>query len=306
MSNTKRTIVTILVHYNNEKECISLLQELNKLPVTNHHVVVVDNQSKPSSFSALKTGLENIKCDIVQNPINGGYGSGMNLGFMISEKHHADYVQILNTDVSISNSNYLNEIIELMERDLQIGLIGPAVCLRDGSIQNTRLPQVSFKNAIFYRKASVQLSHIEASHQLYATDVINGVCMIIRAKAFKDIGGFDSSFFMYGEEHDLCYRLRQNAYKICFWSGKSIVHFEEHNTKLSKTITWRYLLVRANQVFFLQKHQNTISSLTVSLLFSLALLLKSVKRYQFESFSLCKSIYYLFRPQKLNEKLKKQ
>ena len=147
-----KLIVSVLVHHNSPYDCISLVRELAYLPGIHHRVVVVDNQSEPENLSILKAGLNDVDgCHIIQNPINGGYGQGMNLGVNYAQKFDPAYIQVINTDVTVINQHYLAILIDVLEQDKCIGAIGPCVAYKDGSIQNTILPQVSLKSALFYR-----------------------------------------------------------------------------------------------------------------------------------------------------------
>lgn len=299
MNKPSPLLLTVLVHYNNPDECIQLVHELAQVKDIRHHIVVVDNQSKTDYYLHLKAQLTATSADLIQNNINGGYGSGINLGVTFGEKYSPDYIQVLNTDVSISNVNYLKEILTIMESDQTIGLIGPAVKMLNGAIQNTVLPQVSLKSALFFSKIAIQRSTREETPKLYPADVINGVCMIIRYKDFKKINGFDTDFFMYGEEQEFCYRLKNIGSKLYFWSGESIVHFEKHNTELAKEVSWRDLLVRANQVLALKKHTPLLFPI-LSLLFATSLLVKRLRGFKYSSIPLFTSLVYMFWPEKLN------
>src|SRR5690554_1559151 len=288
MSKENFTLITVLVHHNSPEECIQLVSELEQIKEISHKVIVVDNNSAVNSYQELKAKLSQYNCDLIQNSCNGGYGNGMNLGVKHGQQYQPDYIQILNTDVSVHNPNYLKSIIQLFETDNNIGVIGPCVFYKDKSIQNTILPQVSLKSALFFNKSITQKSFIEENPKLYKVYVINGVCMLIRNSTFKSISGFDDDFFMYGEENDICHRITNAGYSVNFWSGESILHFEERNKKTSKEIDWRDLLVRSNQVLFLQKHKPLLAPL-ISILFSVSLIIKRLHGYKFKFASLTKS-----------------
>lgn len=300
MNKEKFTLITVLVHHNSPEECIQLVEQLEEIKELNHKVIVVDNKSEVDSFEKLKNELSSFKCDLIQNSCNGGYGSGMNLGVKHGQKYQPDYIQIINTDVAIHNPNYLKSIIQLFETDKNIGVVGPCVFYKDKSIQNTILPQVSLKSTIFFNKSIKQKSFKEEPPKLYPVEVINGVCMIIRNSTFNSVKGFDEDFFMYGEENDICYRTIKAGYSVNFWSGESIIHFEEHNKTTIKEIGWRDMLVRANQILFLQKH-NLILAPFISSLFSFSLIIKALTGYQFNFLPLRKFVFYLFKPLLLNK-----
>lgn len=300
MNNVNFSLITVLVHHNSPEECIQLVSELVQIKELSHKIIVVDNQSDADCFQKLKAELTSFNCELIQNSCNNGYGSGMNLGVKHGQKYQPDYIQIINTDVAIHNPNYLKTIIKLFETDKNIGIIGPCVLYKDKSIQNTILPQVSLKSTLFFNKTIKQKSFTEEHPKLYPVEVVNGVCMFIRNSTFNSINGFDEDFFMYGEENDICHRTIKAGYSVNFWSGESIIHFEEHNKTITKEIGWRDLLVRANQILFLQKHSPHLAPL-ISILFSLSFIAKKLKGYEYTFLLLSKSIFYLFKPLTLNK-----
>jgi GT2 family glycosyltransferase len=300
------TLLTVLVHYNNPKECISVIQELSAIQNCIHHIMVVDNQSTPENYQKLYNGLAHTQCDIIQNSINGGYGSGINLGVQVGQKYKPDYIQVLNTDVSLCNTSYPSCIMELMEENPNIGIIGPAVKYKNGTIQNTILPRVSLKSALFFQKSLTQTSSIDTQPQLNEVDVNNGVCMFIRNTAFLEINGFDEDFFMYGEEQDFCHRMKQKGYSSQFWSGESIIHFEEHNQKKYRLVSWRDILVRANQLLYIKKHINIATYLFVATIYCIKLIIKKIRTYTFHPISLTSACLAFFSPEKFNRSFKKE
>lgn len=299
MSNHTPCLITVLVHYNNPDECIQLVLQLEKIELIKHQIIIVDNQSSLEHFTSLEQQIKGTNAKLIQNSINGGYGSGINLGVNYGQKYFPDYIQVINTDVSILNPNYLITIINLMEIDKNIGIIGPSVQMPSGEIQNTIMPFITLKNIIYFSKIANNCCYQSATQTINPVQVINGVCMIIRNSAFIGINGFDSDFFMYGEEHDFCYRMQKNGYNIAFWSGEAILHMIGHKVN-AKTINWRDILVRCNQILFLKKHNQRFTSYILSFLFSASILLKKVMGYKLNDISLLNTIFYLFNPLKLN------
>lgn len=293
-------VVSIIVHYESPKECATIVEDLEGINYSNHRIVVVDNCSKDSVFFHLTNLLSKTKAILIQNLSNGGYGSGINFGAKYAMYLKPDYFHIINSDTRILNKDYFNEIIIFFKSDKKIAAIGPAVLKADGSVQNTIMPFVSLKSIYFFKQLSKNISKIEINPKIYPVSVINGVCIFIAFGAFSEIKGFDDSFFMYGEEQDLCYRLHKSGYSVYFWSGSSIQHFEFHSRTVSKMLTWRDLLIRANQVLYFQKHINLLGALVLSILFSISFLLKKIKGYTFNSFSFLDTIKFLFLPSKLN------
>ena len=69
-------------------------------------------------------------------------------------------------------------------------------------------------------------------------EVLAGAFMLLRSKALKEIGLFDESFFMYGEDIDLSYRLTLAGYQNYYFPETYIIHFKGQSTR---KFSWRYI-----------------------------------------------------------------
>lgn len=300
MPNNNPLVVTIIVHYQSPEECATLVSDLEQLSYPNHQIVVVDNQSATSYYQQLTDLLQPTQAILIQNKANNGYGAGINLGVEHTLQLNPFYYHIINCDTRILNKDYISSIIQYMEKDEQLALIGPGILMEGKIVQNTIMPFISLYNVFAFKRLHKENSKIELIPQLYPADVINGVCFMVSAKAFKDINGFDKDYFMYGEEHDFCYNLHKKGYKCMFWSGQSILHYNGHKPN-KKAIHWRDVLVRCNQILYLKKHNKQFSSIVLSILFCLSFCIKRVLGIKFIDFTISQVIYFCFNPMKLNK-----
>ena len=305
MSNKTPLVVTIIVHYQSPDECATLVGDLEQLSYPNHQIVVVDNQSSQDSFRQLESLLQSSSAYIVRNEANDGYGSGINFGVANAQHFNPSYYHIINCDTRVANFGYLASLVSQMELNPQLALVGPAVKMMDGKIQNTIMPFVSLQSVLLFKNRHKSKSHVDISPKLYPADVINGVCFVVSARAFKIIKGFDPDYFMYGEEHDLCFRLYGQGLHCAYWSGESIIHSIGHKDH-AKLICWRDILVRCNQILFLKKHNRLFSAFILSLLFSFSFTLKLFRGFVFEDFTFKQVISYFFNPILLNQSFVKK
>jgi len=277
--NTQPRIVSIAVHYNSPEDCTVLVKSLIKSNYNNHIIIIVDNCSEPILYNRLVHSLLGIieegKCEIIKNKSNVGFGGGINFGFDYAvSRYKPDYLHVINTDAEIINKNYLLSLASLLEQDKSIGIIGPAVLKGNRrDIQNTILPFVTLKTALSFKKNFSNLSYIDDVPTTRDVDCVNGVCFLMPAKVFNSVKGFDTSYFMYGEEQDLCFNIYKKGYRRVFWSGKSIIHYGAEKEENSM-IDWRFVHVRKNQVKYLRKHEGFTKSLLLATLFSVSLLVK--------------------------------
>ncbi len=300
--NRSPLVVSIIVHYRTPGKCIELVNELQRIEYSNHKLVIVDNQSDEESYRLLQSSLSENMALLVRNNANNGYGGGINFGVDRVRYLQPDFFHIINCDTHVLNVTYISSLVREFAQNPTIGLIGPGVVTGDDEIQNTIMPFVSVFNALMFRYHSNCLSVIDKSPQLYQADVINGVCFMVRASAFYQAGGFEEDFFMYGEEHDLCFRLKQEGYSSFFWSGKAIYHDNGH-VQQKKVFTWRDSLIRCNQVLFLLKHKTKVEAYLLSLLFICSLIIKKASGTKFPDFNLKTVIWGMLYPKAINNKV---
>lgn len=301
-TNNKPLVVTVIVHFNTPIECLQLINDLQTITWPNHKIVIVDNQSEEGYFEYLKIELEHSNVTLIRNTVNNGYGGGINYGVSQIQNLKADFYQILNTDTRIFNPDYISQLIQGFFVNQGVGLIGPGVKISNGEIQNTVMPFVSIIGIL--SRNIPKKSFISSSPSFKKIEVINGVCFLISSKAFIKIGGFDQDFFMYGEEHDLCYRLKKNGFDSYFWSGPSIIHLNEIQTQSEKKITWRDTLIMSNQVLLLKKHNSFVSAMFISFIFSISIIIKYFSGVKFPDTPLLVTIQGLFKPEKMNNYIK--
>ena len=306
MLNKVPLVLTILVHYNSVDDCCSIIQDLENCKYSNHKIVIVDNQSTDYSFRKLKYSLTNAKAYLIRNTCNNGYGGGINFGVEYGRQFNPGYIQVMNIDTRVINFSYMSEIVGQLEALPSAGIIGPAVMTPKGGSQNTIMPFVTLKGLFNFKKNFTKLSHIKTPPVLKEVEVLNGVCFIVRYKAFQNVNGFDEDYFMYGEEQDFCFRISRMGYFNYFYSIKSIIHYEDNSQLLVKEIIdWKYLLIRSNQVMYLMKNKNFFESCMSSLIFFISTVKKIIVGSKLKNLSILRVFKALVRPKSFNKSLVK-
>jgi hypothetical protein len=99
----------------------------------------------------------------------------------------------------------------------------------------TSLTKVTGLSSVFPNSkifARYNLTYLD-ENDTYEVDAISGSFMMMSRDAFEKVGGFDPDFFMYGEDLDLCYRVQQSGYKVCYVHTTEIIHYKGESTKRS-------------------------------------------------------------------------
>jgi GT2 family glycosyltransferase/ubiquinone/menaquinone biosynthesis C-methylase UbiE len=134
------------------------------------------------------------------------------------------YILFLNNDTQVQK-NWLNPLIQLMEKDETIGLTGSKLVYANGMLQEA--------GGIFWNDASAwnygNKCNPEEPEYNYVkeADYISGASIMIRSSLWKEIGGFDERFApAYYEDSDLAFEVRKHGYKVVYQPLSVVVHFE--------------------------------------------------------------------------------
>lgn len=220
----------------------------------NSRIIVADNDSTDGSVSYLEENFPSVH--IIKLPFNGGFCTGYNLALT---QVKAEYYVLLNSDVQVT-PNWLEHPITLMDSDPMIAACQPKIKsfnspdlfeyagAAGGYIDKLGYP---FCRGRIFNSLEKDLGQYNDEREIFWA---TGACMFIRAELFHQLGGFDPDFFAHMEEIDLCWRLKNNGYKI-FYSGKSEVYHVGGGT-LAKVSPKKTFLNFRNSLFVLTKNMH--------------------------------------------------
>lgn len=177
------------------------------------NILVVDNYSTDDSVAQILKYFPSTK--ILKASNNLGFGGGCNLGMNLAIANKADYIWLLNND-AIANETTLSELVSLAERKPQVGAVGSVVY----EMNDPTLIQV-------WGGGRVNL--ISGRAHLIKTpgfvDFLSGASLLIRCSTIKEIGGFDDKkFFMYWEDADLSFRMRNAGWMLDVAENSKVWH----------------------------------------------------------------------------------
>ena len=187
-------------------------------------LIVADNGSTDESVSMLRDEFPEVK--ILDLKQNFGFARGYNEAL---KQLDADYFVILNSDVEVT-ADWLNSPISLMEADPAIAAVQPKILSYH---QKTHFEYAGaaggFIDRFGYPFCRGRIfNEVEADNGQYdkITDIFwaTGACMFVRAKMFKEAGGFDADFWAHMEEIDLCWRLKNRGYRIVYTPESTVYH----------------------------------------------------------------------------------
>ena len=194
-------------------------------------VIVVDNASRDGSPEMVEARFPHV--ELIRNDRNLGFGGANNIAFQRLRGRH---VLLLNSD-TIVRADTLRTLVEFMDVHPEAGAAGCKILNPDGSLQLDCRRGFPTPSAAFYKLSGLSrlfprsrrfgrynLTYLdpEATNEV---DALSGSCMIVRRRVLEEVGGFDEDYFMYGEDLDWCYRMREAGWKIYYVPATQIIHF---------------------------------------------------------------------------------
>ena len=244
----------VIVSYNVRTYLEKCLQSVQKaLDGIEGEVFVVDNHSEDDSVAVVRTDYPWVR--LIESPENVGFARANNIAIRQSE---AEYVLLLNPDTVVEEDT-LRQSLAFMDAHPEAGGAGVMMHNADGTLapESRRAiptPWVSCLKMLGFTKR-YYMSHLPWN-QPSQIEVISGAFCLLRKKALDEIGLLDETFFMYGEDIDLSYRLLKGGWQN-WYLPYSIIHFKGKSTQKSD---YRYVHIfyQAMLIFF-RKHYGHLS-----------------------------------------------
>jgi N-acetylglucosaminyl-diphospho-decaprenol L-rhamnosyltransferase len=237
-ATTKMRGAIVTVTYNSSAEIDGFLSSALTASDQPTDVVVVDNASIDADDT--RAIAEKYGAHFIGLSTNDGYGSGMNIGVRAAlEANEIGHVLISNPDVVLSPGS-LDRLAEILERDAGVGAVGPRILTESGETYPSarELPSLSsgvghaLLGKVWPQNPWTRAYHNSQTQFRQTGDVgwLSGACLVLRARAFTELGGFDERFFMYFEDVDLGRRLREAGWQNRYLSSVEVVHMGARST----------------------------------------------------------------------------
>ena len=254
-------ISVIIVNYNTKELTKKAIQSVfDKTEGVEYEIIVIDNDSKDGSVEELQKTFQN-KITIIQSKENLGFGRANNLGIKQSK---GKYIFLLNSDTELIN-NAIKIFYDYMEQNKQVGVCGgnlynkniePATsyCMYKKSISSYiywRIIQIVSKLFAIFNKKKFYCN-FNYSNKVKEVGYISGADMFIRKSALEKSGLFDEKIFMYDEDVDLNFKIRDCGFHIKSVPQAKILHMENASFKIDsdENILKNYRLRKHNEYMF--------------------------------------------------------
>jgi len=261
-------VVAVIANWNLRKDLLECLESLYKTDYPNMHVIVVDNNSTDDSIVCVQKQFP--QTQLIKRNENGGYAAALNDGIRAGSVLNPDFFLVLNNDTLVP-SETLGKLVDTMLSDTQIAISAPKVIYHDHPERIFSLGDRIYSWFPLPVRIGRKAYDRPAYSKIMEFDYLFGCALLIRTQSLKQVGLFDTSFFMYYEDADLCRRMRDKGWKNVR-VGSTIIR---HKASLSSRLVpdeMVYLRARNRFWFYRRYHHGPHPALTY-----FALLLGSIR-----------------------------
>lgn len=227
----------IILSYNTKDLTLSCLRALldSNLGKFTMEVILVDNASDDKTVQEVKAVFPAVTC--IVNPTNIGFAKGNNIGIRQSKGR---YMLLLNSDTEV-DKDALHTILRFMEDHPRAGVATAKLVLRDGTMdpachRGFPTPWAAFTyftklEALFPRTTLFGMYHMGYKNMTvpHQVDAVSGAFFMVRKEVADDVGLLDEDFFMYGEDLDWAYRIRERGWELWFDPDATVLHHKKQS-----------------------------------------------------------------------------
>ncbi len=222
-----------IVNFNAGDYLIKCLESLKKIEnELEFDVFIVDNNSSDGSQEKAKEKFPQF--NFIFNKENLGFGKAHNL---VLKKANTPYLLTLNPDSEVPPGT-LKFVSDYMDTNLDVGIASSRVEKEDGSIDaaSHRGFPTPFASFLYFFLKNDRLYHLtnRDMSKTHEVDSVVGAFMFIRKSVLEKTGYFDEDYFLYGEDIDLCFRVKKAGFKVMYVPEVKILHVKGVSSGIKK------------------------------------------------------------------------
>lgn len=246
----------LVLHWRGIEKTRQCLQSLASLDYPSYSILLVDNGSETHDGQSLKQEFPQIELLRLQS--NHGFAGGCNRGMEQALKTPTAYIWLLNND-ALAHAENLKMLTGALKSRPDAGaaaalvLEGQVTGREDSRKIATGLGKIDFVKAKTYLKPLPE-GKSELSASPYITcDWVTGSNLLLKTSVLKQVGLFDERYFLYFEDVDLCFRIRQAGYTCLLVTSTMIEHEGSASTQGGLSL-WRAYYHTRNRLLFFSKN----------------------------------------------------
>jgi GT2 family glycosyltransferase len=255
----------IIISFNTENILLACLDSIIKnTKRISYEIIVVDNASTDGSVDAIRKYKKKTNLRLITNKDNLGFGKANNQGIKESK---AKYILLLNSDCLVQKKA-IEDTLYWMDKHPSVGVASCALVNHDGSLQGTggyfptlirvfswmTIQDLPFVDKFIKPFHPMKSKSYHTGDNFYRTekelDWVTGAFFLMRKSIVKEVGYFDRDYFMYMEEVDYCFRIKNKGWKIYYLPTPSVIHLGGASGVSGENIVQEYQGVK----LFYEKH----------------------------------------------------
>jgi GT2 family glycosyltransferase len=210
-------------------------------------ILIVDNGSREPTaervVAELGQGYEALRL-----PVNGGVAGGYNAALRWAAERGATHVLLLNNDTFVDDPAFGATLLAAATATPRVAVVGVRVLDASGVI-------VSAGARLDWRRGRTRhVRKADPNDEPYPVEWVHGACMLVSVEAYRALGGFDETFFMYCEDIDLCLRAWHHGFRCLVEPRAAIHHIGGATVRRGQTAR----LILRNTLLLMRKHGSTV------------------------------------------------
>ena len=261
-------VVVVIANWNLRKDLLECLGSLYVTEYPNMRVIVVDNNSSDDSVEAVARAFP--QAQLIARSDNGGYAAALNDGIRAGAVFDPDFFLILNNDTLVPPDT-LRKLVDALLSDPRAAIAAPKIIYHDHPERIFSLGDHIYPWLPLPVRVGRKAYDRPAYSKTQEYDYLFGCALLMRTESLKQVGLFDTSFFMYYEDADICRRMRDSGWKNIRVGSAVISHKASMS---SKQVPNQMVYLRArNRSWFYRRYRHGPSRAATFL----ALLFGSIK-----------------------------
>lgn len=229
MTQTQPFVSAMIVNYRSHMHTLLCIKSLQLQQGVRLEIIVVDNCSGDESVIEIRRAYPEIK--LIENANNDGFAKANNIAAAHAK---GDYLLVVNPDIQLFQNDAIKNMVDYLLSHPAVGVLSPDVI--EPRKNRHVLPKRKYPLQDVL-KATIGLNDLPGNYAW-----VLGACMLFPAAVYRKIHGFSEAYFLYGEDTDICLRLRKAGYVVDWissvkaehWSGASEQGSPIYQTRLRK------------------------------------------------------------------------
>jgi N-acetylglucosaminyl-diphospho-decaprenol L-rhamnosyltransferase len=228
-------------------------------------VIVVDSYSGDGTVETVRECYQWVR--FMPQSSNIGFTRGNNLGLSAAQGRH---LLLLNPDTEVVG-DALPRMVRYLDEHPDVGVVGPRTLNGDGSTQSTRRRFPTFVTALFESTWLQPIAPRLVLDRYYACDIadddiadvdwVQGSALIMRRKAYAQIGGLDEQYVMFSEEMDWCKRVRNAGWRVVYLGDATIIHHGGKSTEQVSALSHIYF--QSSKIRYFRKFHGPLAAVAL-------------------------------------------